>query len=261
MSIELSVVLAAYNEKNSIEQAVHEIFEHVSQHVRPIEVVVVDDGSVDGTGEMLDWMAAQDDRLRVIHKANVGHGPALIQGLQASRGNNLLLVDADCQVALHDFGEHWQAFRNRDAVLGIRAPRHDGSVRSFVSFAMWLVTYMLFGKAPRDGGVPFKLVRAEIWREAMPIIGSANVIPSVMLAVYLLITGRTVVQKQVTHRPRHGSRSTLNLCRLMTLCFKAVIALFAFRIAVWRLSGTTQSILQDSANESTQASRTRARTR
>lgn len=93
---------------------------------------------------------------------------------------------------------------------------------------------MLFGKAPRDGNTPFKLIRAQVWREVAPLIGPSNVLPSVILAIYVIVSGRKVVQRPVIHRARRGSTSSLNLSRLLVLCVKAAIALVRFRIALRR---------------------------
>src|ERR1700737_3073109 len=100
MPVNLSVVVAAFNERTSIKQAIDDIITYVAPHVPTLEIVVVDDGSTDGTAHILDEIAAKTTLVRVIHRANGGHGPALISGLRAARGENLLLLDADRQINL-----------------------------------------------------------------------------------------------------------------------------------------------------------------
>jgi glycosyltransferase involved in cell wall biosynthesis len=234
VSVELSVVMAAFNEGRSIESAVQDVADHVAPCVGSMELIVVDDGSTDGTGRLLDKIAARCQWLQVLHRPNGGHGPALIEGIRASRGHSILLLDADRQIALDDFPAHWEAFRTNDAVLGIRLPRRDGRVRACISWAMRGFGLMLFGKAPRDGGTPFKLIRAQVWREVAPLISPTNVLPSVILAIYVIVSGQNVVQRPVKHRARRGSMSSLNLPRLLTLCVNAAIALVRFRIALRR---------------------------
>src|SRR4051812_38604832 len=117
MATNLSVVMAAFNEKASIKEAVDDIITHIAPHVSTLEIVVVDDGSTDGTGHILDELAAKRTLLRVIHRTNGGHGPALISGLRAASADNLLLLDADRQIDLGDFPEQWGVFQKHDALL------------------------------------------------------------------------------------------------------------------------------------------------
>ena len=73
----LSVVMPAYNEEAAIADAVRDVQTHVFPVVPDAELIVVDDGSRDRTGALLDDLAAREPRLRVLHQANAGHGPAL----------------------------------------------------------------------------------------------------------------------------------------------------------------------------------------
>ena len=77
--LDVSIILPAYNEEASIEAAVAEVFEHVLPVIGDGELVVVDDGSTDRTGALLDAMAATRPRLRVVHQPTAGPGPALIR--------------------------------------------------------------------------------------------------------------------------------------------------------------------------------------
>ena len=79
----LTVVMPAYNEEGGIEHAVGEVQHFVLDRVEDAELVVVDDGSTDRTGMILDRWAAKEPRLRVIHQTNKGHGGALRTGLGA----------------------------------------------------------------------------------------------------------------------------------------------------------------------------------
>jgi glycosyltransferase involved in cell wall biosynthesis len=75
--MKLSVVMPAYNEEDGLAAAVAEVQRCVLDSVPDSELVVVDDGSRDGTPAILDALAARDPRIRAIHRANGGHGPAV----------------------------------------------------------------------------------------------------------------------------------------------------------------------------------------
>lgn len=245
MSIDLSVVMAAYNEEHSVRDAIADVVTHVAPHIRELEIVVVNDGSTDLTGSILDACVARDPRIRAIHTPNGGHGPALITALHEAKGQSMLLLDSDRQIALDDFAVHWAAFQHHDAMLGIRTPRYDGSLRAVISFLMRHLIILLFGQAPRDAGVPFKLIRAKDWQSAAEVLKPDNVIPSVLLAEYLLLTGRDVIERPVEHRARAGSSSSLNLSRLLRLCAKAVVAVMTFRIEMSKRRYPQQATVPD----------------
>jgi glycosyltransferase involved in cell wall biosynthesis len=243
MNINLSVVIPAFNERKSIQEAIEDILTHVFPQVPLLEIVVVDDGSTDGTSEILDDIAANNSLLRVIHQPNAGHGPALLSGLRAARGENLLLLDADREVQLNDFAKHWSVFQKYDALLGDRVPRQERILRYVISFVLWSVIYGLFWRAPRDPNAPFKLTRAEVWREAERLIEPHNVIPSVLFAIYLLETGRSIVQQKVVYQPRQTSRSSLSYFQLLLACCRATWAIIRFRVAVLKQAPVSKHAL------------------
>lgn len=230
--MELSVVMAAFNEEVVIKESIQKILENVAPYVTSFEIVVVNDGSNDRTADILADCADTDARIRVIHQANAGHGPAMLTALSNARGDALFLLDSDNQVSLDDFGKQWQAFQTHDAVIGIRTPRYDGFARAVISYCMRIMILALYGHAPKDAGVPFKLVRAIDWRSIAPVIGRTNVIPSVLLAIHLFKSGRNVIECPVIHRPRVGSQSTLRFTRLAKFCMVAAGALWMFRSAI-----------------------------
>jgi len=120
-SIRLSVIMPVYNEEEAISAAVAEVQQHVLDLVSGSELVVVDDGSRDRTGALLDAAAAGDPRVNVLHQANGGHGAALLNGLQRARGEYVFLIDSDRQIPLDDFRRAWDEIQaGRDAVFGVR---------------------------------------------------------------------------------------------------------------------------------------------
>lgn len=227
--VELSIVMPAYNEEVAIAAAVDDILAHVVPVVASAEIVVVNDGSRDRTGEILREIAARQPRLRLIDRANGGHGPALITGLNAARGETLLLLDSDRQIALEGFADAWRACKSGDAFIGIRADRRDGVLRAIISRSMRGLLGLTFGKVPRDPNIPFKLVSREAWTRAAPAIGDDNPLPSVLLALHLSMSGAKIVQHPVRHLAREGSVSELRGWKLMRFCMLAARTLLAFR--------------------------------
>jgi len=127
--------MPVYNEEGAIVAAVDEVKQYVLSLVPESELVVVDDGSRDGTGRLLDAAAASDPRIKVIHQPNGGHGAALLTGLKAATGDHLFLIDSDRQIPLDEFKAAWsEIVAGRDAVFGVRRRLKAGICRPW-----WLV--------------------------------------------------------------------------------------------------------------------------
>ena len=88
----ISVIVPAYNAEAFLDQCLESI---VAQSYRHLEIIVVDDGSTDGTGEICDRWAGQDKRIRVIHQTNGGHSAARNTALDAMSGELVMMVDSD----------------------------------------------------------------------------------------------------------------------------------------------------------------------
>ncbi|MBQ9835468.1 MAG: glycosyltransferase family 2 protein [Akkermansia sp.] len=95
-SPQLTVIMPVYNASAYLEEAVRSV---LASGVEAVELLCVDDGSIDGSGEMLDAMGAADARVRVWHQANAGASAARNAALQQARGRYVTFVDADDKVS------------------------------------------------------------------------------------------------------------------------------------------------------------------
>ena len=92
MNVEVSVIMPVYNSARFVSAALESV---LGQSLRDIEVVAIDDGSTDGSGEMLDQMARGDGRVRVVHRENRGIVATLNEGLEMARGKYIARMDSD----------------------------------------------------------------------------------------------------------------------------------------------------------------------
>ena len=90
--VKVSIVVPVYNVERYLRQCLDSI---VSQTLKEIEIICVDDGSTDSSGKILDEYAANDDRIRVIHKANKGYGHSMNIGFDAANGEYIGIVESD----------------------------------------------------------------------------------------------------------------------------------------------------------------------
>jgi glycosyltransferase involved in cell wall biosynthesis len=132
--LKLSVIMAAFNEERTVEAVVREVLD-VDMPCE-FEVIVVDDGSVDGTAQIVSAIA--DPRLRLIrHPTNLGKGTALRTGLRHATGTHLVPFDADGEYLASDLAKVVEPVLHggHDVVIGTRAgspPDAYGSLRYYV---------------------------------------------------------------------------------------------------------------------------------
>ena len=88
----ISVIVPVYNAEKYLGQCLESI---VAQSYRHLEIIVVDDGSTDGSGTICDRWAERDERIRVIHQPNGGHSAARNTALDAMKGDLVMMVDSD----------------------------------------------------------------------------------------------------------------------------------------------------------------------
>jgi dolichol-phosphate mannosyltransferase len=232
--------MPAFNEAAGIEAAVREVLATVTA-VESVEVIVVDDGSGDGTGEILDELAREHEGLRVVHQANAGHGAALRTGIEAARGERLFLLDADRQIPLTAFPAVWSRAGGRDGAFGVRAVREDPPVRRALTWLVRLAIAALFGLRIADANAPFKVVRREVWREAARCIPRGTLAPSLFLAIYVRHRGLDVPDVEVPHRARATGAGSLPTLRLAKFCIRALGQLLALRARLGRCASTPSS--------------------
>jgi glycosyltransferase involved in cell wall biosynthesis len=220
--------MPAYNEAGNIAAAIEEVTARVFDVVPDSELIVIDDGSRDETAAISGGASECDPRVRVIRQANSGHGPALVNGIRAARGERLLLLDSDRQIGLERFAETWRLGAEHDAVLGVRAQRFDPRHRRLLSAMLRLAMRLALRVDAADPNAPYKLLaRAQALRaiETMP---PTPRIPSILLVVHLHRSRARIVEQLVRHAPRTAGRSTLDLRRLARFCAGALRELLSY---------------------------------
>lgn len=231
--VPLSVVMPVYNEEGAIVEAVDEVRRFVLDHVPGANLVVVNDGSRDATGPILDQAAARDPRIIVIHQANRGHGGALMAGLDAARGACVFLIDSDRQIPLDTFGAAWaEMAKGQDGVFGVRRRRHDPALRLYLSALIRYVVNGLFGVRIRDANVPYKLMRREVWQNASACIPTGTLAPSLFLAIYARKHGYNIVEMDVVHKERETGEVSIRRFKLLKFCARGLRQMWTFRRCV-----------------------------
>lgn len=192
-----------HNERDNLQPLVAAVLPVMERLGEPFEVLLVDDGSTDGSGPLLDQLAAGDSRLRVLHFVeNCGQSAALAAGFAHARGRVVITLDADLQNDPEDIPGLLPLLENHDAVVGIRAIRHDSAWKRFSSRFANAVRNWLTREDIVDTGCPLKVFRAQAIKSIRMWNGAHRFLPTL-----LKLEGYTVAQVPVRHRPRHAGRS------------------------------------------------------
>lgn len=209
MNPSISIVLPVYNEALCIREVLEEILQ--TPGLKEAEVIAVNDGSTDGTLELLQQAAAAEPRIRVVDLGNnCGQSIAFLAGFRAARAEVLVTMDADGQNDPADIPRLLQELEGKDCVLGYRENRKDTWSKRWGSRIANAVRSRILRDGVRDTGCAVKVFRASLARDLVPWNGIHRFFPA-----FFLMEGAVLHQVPVNHRPRSaGTSKYTNLGRL-----------------------------------------------
>ncbi|MBL8692620.1 MAG: glycosyltransferase family 2 protein [Planctomycetes bacterium] len=211
---ELSVCAPAYNECEGIEKVVRSWAAMAPSFGHSMEFVVTNDGSTDGTGEILDRLAKEIPLLRVVHlPKNGGYGRALGAAIAASRGRYVATIDSDGQFDLADAKRLLErATRDgADLVSGFRTAKKDSFLRVFANRAQNGLVAFLCGARFQDANCALKVAVGERIR-GMKLEATGYPLPT-EICVRFAARGHRIVEEPVAHREREAGQSKLRFLR------------------------------------------------
>ncbi|HKD74935.1 MAG TPA: glycosyltransferase, partial [Ktedonobacterales bacterium] len=203
----ISVVLPAYNEEQAIESTLADVLSTLDEWNADFEVIVVNDGSADRTGAMVDAVMRRDARVCLItHPTNQGYGAALADGFAAATKDLTFFMDADGQFAIRDLARLLIHIDGADAVLGYRLHRQDSGLRLLNAWGWNVLVALVLVVRVRDLDCAFKLFHTRFLQEHPPETRSALI--NAELLYRLNSAGAIYQQVGVRHLPRRGGRAT-----------------------------------------------------
>lgn len=220
----VSVVLPAHNEEPNVIEAIRQALAATEPHSLRQEVIVVDDGSRDGTRELVEALAVFEPRVRLVtHEANLGYGSAVRSGIAAAQMEWVLLTDADLQFDLGQLSEFVPYTREAELVVGYRAKRKDPFMRRLNAHGWNALVHLLFRLPVRDVDCAFKLIRRDMLDGAR-LVSTGATIDTELLAVALRRGGR-IVELPVAHRPRAAGEASGADVRVIARAFREIVKL------------------------------------
>jgi len=199
----LSVILPVHDEAENLPILWKEVAEVLPALASSAEVIFVDDGSTDGSAEIIRNLAREDSRIRLLRfEKNAGLSAAFYAGFQAARGRIVATLDSDLQNDPHDLPALVARLDGADAAVGMRLIRHDSLVKRASSRIGNGVRRAVTGDPVQDSACSLRVMKRECLSAVPPYTGMHRFIPSL-----LKMAGFRVVEVPVHHRPRKFGRS------------------------------------------------------
>lgn len=237
--LKLSVVIPVYNESENL----HRLHERLSAVLGTMgchyEIVLVDDGSTDGSPLILKALAQGDSHLKALILArNQGQHGAVCAGFEAARGGIIVTLDADLQNPPEEIPSLVAKIEEGfDVVGGIRQHRKDPFPRSVISFCINRMASAVVGKTMRDCGCMLRAYRREVVCEMLELNHASVFIPTMTAWLASRFT-----EIPVAHEARHEGGSKYNIFRFMLIFFDLITGYSAIPIHMVSLAGGISSL-------------------
>ncbi len=202
----VSLVCPAYHDERNIGPLVRRCVEILRPHCSEFEIIIVEDGSPDGTGAAADRLAVEFPEVSAVHhKRNLGHGAALKSGMKRARMPLIALMDGDAQYEPADLLTMTARIGEFDLVQGRRPKYPNGFLRSCLSRLYNIVVRLVFGAPFSDLGCSIKVFRREALEKALP--NSDGIFAQGEFVIRARAAGFKVGEQDVACYPRPSGRS------------------------------------------------------
>ncbi len=213
--VEISVVVPFYNEEENLPILVPELLEVLRGLGKTFEVIFVDDGSSDGSGEVLRGMATRYPSIRILtFKANRGLSAALIAGIKVARGDILVTLDSDLQNDPADIPKLLRELDRYDMATGWRQKREDPWLKRISSRIGNRVRNQLSGENIQDSACTLRAFKKECMQEIWMFNGMHR-----FLSTLVKMRGYRIIEVPVAHHPRKFGKSKYNIRNRMVRTF------------------------------------------
>jgi glycosyltransferase involved in cell wall biosynthesis len=219
-------VFPAYNEEENLERAIAQAEHCLSCMTPDWEIVVVNDGSKDQTGRILDELAQKNPRVVPVHhlNGNKGYGAALRSGIQKAGKDLLFFSDSDLQFHLAELPLLLLWIEQYDAVIGYRGKRNDPFHRKFNAFGWNMLVRAVLGLRVRDIDCAFKLFRTSLFQVVQ--IDAVGAMVNTDILVQATRMGFKIKEVPVTHFARERGQSTGANLKVIAKAFKELMRLY-----------------------------------
>lgn len=226
----LSVTIPVFNERDNLRPLYDKITAVLHALQRPWEIIFVDDGSNDGSGALLDELAAHDPSVKVIHfRRNFGQTAAMMAGVDFASGEIIIPLDGDLQNDPNDIPRLLAKLdEGYDVCSGWRKARQDAALRRNLPsrLANRLIS-VISGVHLHDYGCSLKAYRKDVIKGVRLYGEMHRFIP-----IFATWQGARVAEIPVTHHPRIHGESKYGLERILKVVLDLIVVKFLHRYAM-----------------------------
>ncbi len=223
-AVSISVFLPCYNEQDNVAHIVEQAVAVLKKVTADFEVIIVDDGSSDATGQIADEICDRDGRIRVVHHpTNLGYGAALQSGFKAASKELVFYTDGDGQFDINEMPPLLPLMAEYDVVSCYRLNRRDPFIRRINGWCWTKLVCLLFGMKIRDIDCAFKLYKREIF-DNITLSSTGALIDAEILA-RAVQKGYHITQRGVHHYARTAGTQTGANLRVILRAFKELLKL------------------------------------
>jgi len=226
----LSVVIPVYNESGVIEGVVRSFYEKVIKKNPGAALIIAEDGSTDGTKELLERIKKDIPFTLISGKNRKGYARAFKDALAMAKTDLVFFSDSDGQHDPDDFYKLLKEIDHYDIVGGYKAPRRDPLHRSVISAGYNLFIWLLFGLKMRDIDAGFKLIRKEVIDSVLKNVTSLKYCVMSEFIIRAYMAGYRIKEVPIVHYPRKtGATTIFHPAKLPGIIFDIFVKILGIR--------------------------------
>jgi len=224
--------MPAYNEAEFICKSLEKVTTEFGQVCHDYEVIVVDDGSGDGTRKLVENLPP--DRIKLVsYNRNVGKGFAFRKGFSKATGEFTFLVDSDAEIMANELHEYLEALQTNDIAIGSKrhplSNVHTPIFRRFLSLGFNIIERLLTGVKASDTQAGFKGMRSRVAYRVMPLITAKRFAFDVEFLTVASLLGFRIKELPVSI----DLKATANLGRVSRMMIDLLGITYRLRITRW----------------------------
>lgn len=222
----LYIVMPVYNEEENIRTVIaqwHPVVEGIGPESR---LVLIDDGSSDGTYSIVEGLKGIYPQLVIHTKENQGHGATVLRGYRYAirhGADYVFQTDSDGQTLPSEFSKFWRNRGKCGLLIGSRGKRGDGMARAFVSkIALRGVLLAIFHVWEEDANAPYRLMKCSQLKEVMRKVPKNFFLANVLITMIYRLNGMGIIYYPITFRKRQGGENKINMKKIVGIGMQAV---------------------------------------
>ncbi|MEY8326744.1 glycosyltransferase family 2 protein [Lachnospiraceae bacterium 54-11] len=224
----LYIIMPAYNEEENIGKVIEEWYPIVERYSGngKSRLIIIDDGSRDGTYEVMRKFTENRPLFVPLTKKNEGHGATVLFGYHYALKNNadyIFQTDSDGQTIPGEFDKFWEMRKSSEVIIGNRNHREDGISRIFVTKVLKFVLKIVFGINVIDANCPYRLMTRNVLMKYLPKVPEKFNLSNVLLTVLFVKEKAGVVFVPITFRERQGGTNSINMKSIIKIGLQAVV--------------------------------------